>query len=58
MMEDLDLEVISETCEKERAAAIAASGQVNKSCYISTLIVSTIPIVGNGGSPVAPILIR
>jgi len=58
MMEDLDLELISVTCEKERAVAIAESGQVNKSCYISTLIVSTIPIVGNGGSPVAPILIR
>lgn len=58
MMEDLDLEVISESCEKERIASLKASGRVDKSCYISTLIVSTIPIVGNGGSPVAPILIR
>jgi len=59
MMEDLDLEVIAETCEKERATQITASGQAtDKSCYISTLIVSTIPIKGNGGSPVAPILIR
>jgi cytochrome c553/kynurenine formamidase len=58
MMEDLDLEVISETCEKERIAGLKATGRVDKSCYISTLIVSTIPIIGNGGSPVAPILIR
>ncbi len=58
MMEDLDLEVISETCEKERLAGIEASGKPDKSCYISTLIIQTIPIRGNGGSPVAPILIR
>jgi len=58
MMEDLDLEVIAETCEKERAASVGETGRPDKSCYISTLIVSTIPIKGNGGSPVAPILIR
>ncbi len=54
MLEDLDLEVLAEDCEKERAAA----GKPNKSCYVSTLIIQTIPITGNGGSPVAPIAIR
>jgi kynurenine formamidase len=54
MLEDLDLEVLAEDCEKERAA----SGKPDKSCYVSTLIIQTLPIVGNGGSPVAPIAIR
>ncbi len=58
MLEDLDLEEISQTCEQERAAKMAESGQSDKSCYISTLIIQTIPIRGNGGSPVAPIPIR
>ncbi|MCP4301159.1 MAG: c-type cytochrome, partial [Gammaproteobacteria bacterium] len=58
MMEDLDLEEYAEACEKERAAQIENSARPDKACYISTLIVSTLPIKGNGGSPVAPILIR
>lgn len=58
MLEDLDLEVIAEDCEKERLARAEETGQADKSCYISTLIIQTLPIKGNGGSPVAPILIR
>jgi kynurenine formamidase len=54
MLEDLDLEVLAEDCEKERAA----SAKVDKSCYVSTLIIQNLPIVGNGGSPVAPVAIR
>ena len=54
MLEDLDLEVLADDCEKERSA----SGGPDKSCYVSTLIIQTLPIVGNGGSPVAPIAIR
>lgn len=64
MLEDLDLEVLAQDCEKERAIKQADSGQPAKSgqpdwsCYISTLIISTLPIRGNGGSPVSPIVIR
>ncbi len=58
MMEDLDLEVLAEACEKERAHHLSTSGLVDKSCYIATLIVPTLPIRGNGGSPVSPLVIR
>lgn len=58
MLEDLDLELLAETCEKERTAQVEQSGQPDKSCYITTLIVQPLPIRGNGGSPVVPIAIR
>ena len=58
MVEDLDLEVLAEDCEKERIASVAKTGKPDKSCYVSTLIIQTLPIRGNGGSPIAPIAIR
>jgi kynurenine formamidase len=58
MLEDLDLEVLAQDCEKERAEQIKQAGKVDKSCYISTLIVPTLPITGNGGSPVSPLVVR
>jgi kynurenine formamidase len=53
MLEDVDLEVLAADCERERVQSNA-----EESCYISTLIVPTIPIVGSGGSTVSPIIIR
>lgn len=61
MLEDADLETLAADCEKERAKDIAESGHPgppDNSCYISTLIVQTIPIMGSGGSTVAPMVIR
>ncbi len=58
MVEDLDLEVLAKDCEQERAESVADNGKPDKSCYVSTLIIQTLPITGNGGSPVAPIAIR
>ncbi len=58
MLEDLDLEVLAQDCEQQRSAALEQNGKADKSCYISTLVVSTLPITGNGGSPVSPLVIR
>ena len=61
MLEDADLEMLAADCEKERAIAVADNGRPSLpaiSCYISTLIVQTIPIMGSGGSTVAPMVIR
>ena len=58
MLEDLDLEMLAQDCEKERAGKQAGSANPDNSCYITTLIISTLPIRGNGGSPVSPIAIR
>ena len=61
MLEDVDLEVLAADCEHERAQSVADNGRPRppeESCYISTLIVPIIPIVGSGGSTVAPIIIR
>ena len=58
MVEDLDLEVLAEDCETERRASVAKTGKPDKSCYVSTLIIQTLPFRGNGGSPISPIVIR
>ncbi len=58
---DADLETLAADCETERAEAVAENGRPgppDNSCYISTLIVQTIPIMGSGGSTVAPMVIR
>ena len=61
MLEDVDLETLAADCETERAKAVAENGRPGppeNSCYFSTLIVQTIPIMGSGGSTVAPMVIR
>ena len=61
MLEDVDLETLAADCETERAKAVAENGRPGPpetSCYFSTLIVQTIPIMGSGGSTVAPMVIR
>jgi hypothetical protein len=61
MLEDMDLEVLAADCEAERARSIATTGRPSppeESCYISTLVVQTIPIRGSGGSTVAPTVFR
>ncbi|MBH98937.1 MAG: hypothetical protein CMM56_10870 [Rhodospirillaceae bacterium] len=59
MLEDVDLEEWSADCEKELKDTDSSSDNLSqKSCYIGTLIVQTIPIRGSGGSTVAPIIIR
>jgi hypothetical protein len=61
LLEDVDLEVLAADCENERIQEIAKNNQprsADKSCYISTLIVPTIPTMGAAGSTVAPTVIR
>jgi hypothetical protein len=61
MLEDVDLEMLASDCEQERVQNIAEDGRtesLNASCYVSTLIVPTIPIMGSGGSTVAPVIFR
>ena len=61
ILEDMDLEVLAADCEAERARSIATTGRPSppeESCYISTLVVQTIPIRGSGGSTVAPTVFR
>ncbi len=56
IVEDLDMEVLAADCERERKKG--RNRPAGNSCYIFTLMVQTIPIVGSGGSTVAPVAIR
>ncbi|MFL2539300.1 MAG: cyclase family protein [Candidatus Rariloculaceae bacterium] len=59
MLEDVDLEEWASDCEQERLNHDGMTeSSIDRSCYIATLIVQTIPIRGSGGSTVAPIVIR
>jgi kynurenine formamidase len=58
MLEDVDLEEWAADCERERTDGAPRAQSANDSCYVTTLIVQTIPIRGSGGSTVAPIAIR
>ena len=59
MLEDVDLEEWASDCEQERLNQdVMKESSIDRSCYIATLIVQTIPIRGSGGSTVAPIVIR
>jgi len=58
MLEDVDLEEWAADCEQELTEDGNGSLPADESCYVTTLIVQTIPIRGSGGSTVAPIAIR